>query len=89
MKPTDRFPRTDYNFRDAGKWRDFWPAAGGEGDSERRRFNRLTCELLQVSARERMTEMVVFGFVVAAAAWPVGYMIFVIVRLLLRGQRVA
>jgi hypothetical protein len=46
----------------------------------------LSRELLLESARERAWEMVVFGFVVVASAWPVIYMIISVVKLLMRGR---
>jgi hypothetical protein len=81
------FPRTDYFFRsNAGNWHGYWSASGDEGEGERRRFYNFTREFLLESARERMKEMIVFGFVVAAAAWPVGYMVITVIKLLLKGQ---
>jgi hypothetical protein len=38
------------------------------------------------SARERAKEMYVFALVMLTAAWPVGYMIYSVVKLLLRGR---
>ncbi len=81
------FPKTDYFFRgDMGKWGGYWSAWGDDGESDRRRFNNFTREFLLESARERMKEMVVFGLVVAASAWPVGYMVISVIRLLLKGH---
>ncbi len=81
------FPRTDYFFRsNAGNWPNNWSTSGGEGEWERRKFYNFTREFLLESARERMKEMIVFGLVVLTAAWPVGYMIFTVVKLLLRGH---
>jgi hypothetical protein len=94
MKPTcpsencpKRFPRTDRCFQsDLSRWRGFWAPFGDDGESHRRRFYDFTREFLLESARERMKEMVVFALVVVAAAWPVGYMVVSVVKLLLRGQ---
>ena len=38
------------------------------------------------SARERAKEMYVFSLVMLTAAWPVGYMIYSVIKLLLKGQ---
>jgi hypothetical protein len=50
------------------------------------RFHRLSRDLLLESARERVWEGIVFGLVVAVSAWPVIYMIVVVVNLLLRSR---
>ena len=92
MKPNrpdaaSRFPRTDFCFHSGiGQWRGGFWSAFGDGDSDRRRFYNFTREFLLESARERMKEMVVFAFVVLAAAWPVGYMLVTVIKLLLKGQ---
>ncbi len=87
MKPrfefdNQRFPRTDCFFqaRD-GRWRGY----GGDESWSFRRYN-LGREYLIESARERTKEMIVFGIILAAAAWPVFYMVFVVVQLLHKGQ---
>ena len=90
MKPVNqfttkdrRFPLTDYSFQSSfGEWRGrcSWP------DDESNRFHNFSREFLQESAREQKKEMIVFAFVVLTAAWPVLYMIFTIVQLLLKGQ---
>jgi len=45
-----------------------------------------TREFLLESERERAKEMFVFALVVLAAAWPVGYMVVTVVKLLLKGH---
>lgn len=57
-----------------------------DGRSEFRNFFSLNRELRMVCARERAKEMWVFGLVVLAAAWPVIYMIVIVVKLLLKGR---
>jgi hypothetical protein len=76
------FPQTDCFFqaRD-GRWRGY----GGEENWNFRRYN-LGREYLIESARERTKEMIVFAIILAAAAWPVFYMIFVVVQLLRKGR---
>ncbi len=92
MKPAGpsegaRFPRTDFSFQsDLTRWRGFWSPFGDEGESDRRRFHNFTREFLLESARERAKEMAVFAVMVLAAAWPVGYMVVSVVKLLLRGH---
>ena len=82
-----RAPATDYNFH-AGlrDWGSFSSPSEGEDRRHLRTFHRLSRDLLLESARERAWEMLVFGFVVAASAWPVIYMIISVVKLLLRGR---
>ena len=81
------FPQTDYFFRsDMGDWRGYWSAPDDEGESAQRRFYDFTREFLLESARERAKEMYVFALVVLTAAWPVGYMVVTVVKLLLKGQ---
>jgi hypothetical protein len=82
-----RFPQTHYFFRsDMGEWRGYWPTPGDEGESDQRRFYDFTREFLLESERERAKEMFVFALVVLTAAWPVGYMVVTVVRLLLKGH---
>lgn len=88
MKPRfefekDGFPRTDCFFqaRD-GRWRGY----GGSDESWNFRRYNLGREYLIESARERAKEMIVFAIILAAAAWPVFYMIFVVVQLLHKGR---
>ena len=77
-----QFPRTDCFFqaRD-GRWHGY----GGDESWNFRRYN-LGREYLIESARERAKEMIVFAIILAAAAWPVFYMIFVVVQLLHKGR---
>ena len=80
-----RVPVTDYCFRsDMGDWRSYW--SGDEGESARRRFYDFTREFMRESARERAKEMYVFALVMLTAAWPVGYMIYSVITLLLNGR---
>jgi hypothetical protein len=79
------FPRTDFCFQsDLTSWRGFWSPSGDEGESDGRRFYNFTREFLLESARERAKEMAVFGLMVVVAAWPVGYMVYIVVKLLIR-----
>jgi hypothetical protein len=74
-----RFPRTDFSFQSgADRWHGYWPGDDG------RQFDRynLGREYLIESARERAKEMAVFAIMLAAAAWPVIYMIVTIVQVL-------
>lgn len=78
-----RFPPTDYCFQSTiGTWRGYSP----DDDSESRRFHNLSRELMVTFAQERAKEMWVFGLVVAAAAWPVIYMIVIVAELLIKGR---
>ena len=72
-----RFPRTDY-FLHSGfsGWGRYW----SNDDGQFRRHN-LGREYLIEAARERTKEMAVFGIILAAAAWPVIYMIVTVVQL--------
>ena len=82
-----RFPQTDCFFRsDMGEWREYWPTPGDEGESDQRKFYDFTREFLLESGRERAKEMFVFALVALAAAWPVGYMVVSVVKLLLKGH---
>jgi hypothetical protein len=69
-----------------GEWRGYWSAPDDEGESAQRRFYDFTREFLLESERERAKEMFVFALVVLAAAWPVGYMVMTVVKLLLKGH---
>src|SRR5262249_889297 len=71
---------------DMGEWRGYWSEPGDEGGSARRRFYDFTREFMLESARERAKEMYVFALVMLTAAWPVGYMIYSVIKLLLKGQ---
>ena len=73
-----RFPRIDYFFHSgADRWHGYWSSDDGQPF---RRHN-LGREYLVESARERAKEMAVFAIILAAAAWPVIYMIVTIVQL--------
>jgi hypothetical protein len=81
-----RLPHTDFLFQsDIGEWRGYW-RPGDEGESAQRRFYDFTREFLRESARERAKEMYVFAILVLTAAWPVGYMVVSVVKLLLKGH---
>ena len=86
-KPRRAGPPVDCFFR-AGleNWRGYSSPFDGEDRSEIRKFHDFSREFLLESARERSREMVVFAFVVAAAAWPVIYMVISVVELLIRGR---
>jgi hypothetical protein len=82
-----RVPQTDYCFlSDMGEWRGYWGAPGDGGESAQRRFYDFTREFMLESARERAKEMYVFALVMLTSAWPVGYMIYSVIKLLLKGQ---
>ena len=87
MKPgfqfdNNRFPRTDCFFQaGTGRWHGYW----SNDDSEFRRYN-LGREYLIEAARERAMEMAVFAVILVAAAWPVIYMIIIVVQLLRKGH---
>ena len=82
-----RFLQTDYFFHsDMGGWRGYWSTPDDEGESAQRKFYDFTREFLRESARERAKEMYVFALVVLTAAWPVGYMVVTVVKLLLKGH---
>jgi hypothetical protein len=75
-----RFPRTDYSFHSGfGGWGGNW----SNDDGQFRRHN-LGREYLIESARERAREMAVFAVILVTAAWPVIYMIVMIVQLYLK-----
>jgi hypothetical protein len=88
MKPTcqfttgnRRFPQTDYFFHAGfGDWRGY----SSPSDGESRRFHNLSREFLLESAREQKKELAVFALVGLTAAWPVIYMVVMVVQLLLR-----
>jgi hypothetical protein len=90
MKPKSPSERrrvllTEYCFRsDMGEWRSYW--SGDDGESAQRRFYDFTREFMRESARERAKEMYVFALVMLTAAWPVGYMVYSVIKLLLKGQ---
>lgn len=80
------FPIVDACFQgDFSDWRgSSW--SDDDDDSPARRFSRFNRELLLESQRERQREMVVFGVVMVLAAWPVLWMIWSIVSVLLYGH---
>jgi hypothetical protein len=69
---------------------DRWGSYSSPNDGERhwnfRNPYNLGHEYLIASARERAKEMVVFGIIVFASAWPVIYMIVSVVKLLIKGR---
>jgi hypothetical protein len=80
-------PQTDYCFHSGlSRWRGSWGRFGDEGAWERKKFYDFTREFLLESARERAKEMAVFALVVLTAAWPVGYMVVTVIKLLLKGH---
>jgi len=98
MKPQPLFPDarrrpsplTDYCFQsDLSDWRGaFWPD-DNDDDSPAHRFNELNREFLRESRRERQREVIVFGLVMLIAAWPVLYMVYSVITLLLHGNPLA
>jgi hypothetical protein len=94
MKPTfhsaaDKrrpFPPADYCFHSGIGELHGYSSPDDDESSEFRKFYRLNREFFAVSARERATEMWVFGVVVLTAAWPVVYMIVTVLRILLKGR---
>jgi hypothetical protein len=96
MKPQPPFssgkrhvPLTDYSFHSGLRdWGSNYSSSneGGERRYHLRTFHRLSRDLLLESARERAWEMVVFGLVVVASAWPVIYMVVTVVKLLWHGR---
>src|SRR3954463_283685 len=94
MKPPAPFAKTrrlgppvDYCFHTGlENWRGYSSPFDGEDRSEIRKFHNFSREFLLESARERSRETIVFAFVVAAAAWPVIYMVISVIELLIRGR---
>src|SRR5436190_22324535 len=94
MKPTaasvpgqKRFPATHCSFHSGiGEWRGYSSPYDDDERSGFRNFHNLTREFLIESARERRRELVVFGAIVITAAWPVIYMLVIVIKLLLRGR---
>jgi len=79
-----RFPSTDYYFHSGmGDWR-AWSWHDDGDRSEFRNFYRLSHEFLAICARERAKEMWVFGVLVLTAAWPVIYMLIIVIKVLQR-----
>ncbi|MEP7014221.1 MAG: hypothetical protein ABI925_02155 [Verrucomicrobiota bacterium] len=94
MKPTFHsatnkgrpFPPTDYFFQSGiGDSRGYSSPEDGDS-SEFRHLYSLNREFLMVCAQERAREMTVFALVVLAAAWPVIYMVIIVLKLLLKGR---
>jgi hypothetical protein len=89
VKPTppfspNAFPKTDCFFHAGfGEWRGYWSPSDDDGEPRPR--NLAQQDLIE-SARERATEMAVFGLVVLASAWPVIYMIVTVIKLLLKDR---
>ncbi|MBA3830673.1 MAG: hypothetical protein H0X34_02025 [Chthoniobacterales bacterium] len=81
-----RFPLVDACFQsDLSDWRgSSW--SGGGDDSPAHRFNKFNREFLRESRREHDREMLVLGVIMLIAAWPVFYMIYTVIRLLLHGN---
>jgi len=80
-----RFPKTEWHFSSGfGEWHGY--SSPNDDHWEFRNFRNLGREYLIESARERAKEMAVFAVVIVAAAWPVVYMIFSVVQLLLKGR---
>jgi hypothetical protein len=81
---TRKLPRTDYFFQSRiEEWRGF---SSPHDDPDRfRNFRNLSREYYGTAAREHLKEMIAFGFVVAASAWLVIYMVVTVVQLLSKG----
>jgi hypothetical protein len=75
-----RYPRTDYFFHaSVDDWRGF--SSPYDDHQPSRNFRRLSRELCAEVARERVKEAIVFALVTVTAAWPVIYMVVMVVRL--------
>jgi hypothetical protein len=85
-----RFPHTDYFFHSGfGQWRGgYFSPYDGEEKYRFRNFYNLGREFRLEAARERATELVVFGLIVLTSAWPVVYMVITVVKLLSKGRPV-
>jgi hypothetical protein len=83
---SDHFPMVEVCFQgDFSDWRSSsW--SDGDDDSPARRFSRFNCELLRESQRERQRELVVFGVVMVLSAWPVLWMVWSLISVLLHGH---
>jgi hypothetical protein len=75
------FPPTDYFYQSRiEEWRGF---SSPQDDRDRfRNLRRLRREYYGAAAGEHLREMIAFAAVVAVSAWPVVYMVIVVVRLL-------
>ena len=80
-----QFPQTDCFFHSGSSE---WRGSSWSNDDrwEFRNFRNLGREYFIESARERAKEMAVFAVLILTAAWPVVYMIFSVVELLLKGR---
>jgi hypothetical protein len=79
--PRRRFPPTDYFYQSRiEEWRGF--SSPQDGGDRFRNLHRLRRESYGAAAREYLREVIAFAVVVAASAWPVIYMVVVVVRLL-------
>jgi hypothetical protein len=83
------FPIIDACFQgDFSDWRgSSW--SGGDDDTPARRFSRFNREALLESRRERQREMVMFAVVMMLAAWPVFWMVWSMISVLLHGHLIA
>jgi hypothetical protein len=94
MKPSPpfarprRFPATDFCFQsDLNDWRgSSWPGGGDDEDSPARRFNEFNREFRREANRERNREWRMFALMMLIVAWPVFYMVYSVIRLLLTGN---
>lgn len=78
-----RHPLTDFCFQSGlSDWRgSSW--SSDDDDSPAHRFNKFNRDLLRESRRERQREIVVFGFIMLIAGWPVVSMVWNVISLLL------
>lgn len=82
-----RLPLTDHCFHAGLRgWGGNYSSRDDDNRYHLRTFHRLSRDLLLESKRERVWESIVFAFVVAASAWPVIYMVIVVVKLLIHGR---
>ena len=78
-----RFPRSDCFFQSgAGRWHGY--SSNDDGEFNRHNLGR---EFLIEAAREHAKEMAVFAIILAAATWPVIYMIFTVVQVFHKAAR--
>ena len=82
-----RVPLTDQCFHTGLRgWGGNYSSRDDENRYRLRLFHRLSRDLLLVSAREHVWEGIVFGLVVLASAWPVIYMVIVVIEVLVRAD---
>ena len=94
MKPTaasapgkKRFPAIEHSFPSGiGDWRNYSSPYDDDERAGFRNFHNLNREFLIESARERRRELLVFGALIITAAWPVIYMLMIVIKLLLKGR---